>query len=138
MLKFFWNSDVCRTSTIAQNPKELRPQFLLLEFLLSIFRRKFDNRYCPCLFHCPISMRISTIHVTERWLSPKRIAERVYTCYFNVNVYIKKIRSRFLRRKKQIFIENLIFPNKLSNLFVSIKINSEQKKETFEQKKTIR
>ena len=33
----------CRMSTIVQNPKELRQQFLLLEFLLSIFRRNFDN-----------------------------------------------------------------------------------------------
>ena len=134
MLKFLWNSDICRnstgtltnaeiplsfrqrcrTSTIDEIPKELRQQFLLLGFLLSIFRRHFDNGYCSCLFHCPISMGISTIHVTEHWLSPKRIAETVYTCYFNVNVCIQKMRSRFSKRNKQIFIENLIFPNKLS------------------------
>ena len=47
-------------STIVQNPKELRQQFLLLAFLLSIFRRNFNNTYYSCLFYCPNSVGIST------------------------------------------------------------------------------
>ena len=46
----------CRIFTISQNPTELRQQFLLLDFSLSIFRTNFHSTYSSSLFYCPISV----------------------------------------------------------------------------------